>query len=135
MTRLRPVLMTTAATVFGHMPLVFVSGAGAEARNSIGIMLVTGMTIGTLFTLFILPAVYMLLAADHRPEASPPHNANGQLRYGHAPAPTGGRVGELRPWDDWCVRDANETRSGSADRRCHLRTMTRIEERTAGSWP
>ena len=50
MTRLRPVLMTTAATVFGHMPLVFVTGAGAEARNSIGIMLVTGMTIGTLFT-------------------------------------------------------------------------------------
>jgi multidrug efflux pump len=46
-----------------------VTGAGAEARNSIGIMLVTGMTIGTLFTLFILPAVYMLLAADHRPEA------------------------------------------------------------------
>ena len=70
MTRLRPVLMTTAATVFGHMPLVFVTGAGAEARNSIGIMLVTGMSIGTLFTLFILPAVYMLLAADHRPEAA-----------------------------------------------------------------
>jgi multidrug efflux pump len=60
--------MTTAATVFGHMPLVFVTGAGAEARNSIGIMLVTGMTIGTLFTLFILPAVYMLFAADHRPD-------------------------------------------------------------------
>ena len=70
MTRLRPVLMTTAATVFGHMPLVFVTGAGAEARNSIGIMLVTGMSIGTLFTLFILPAVYMLLAADHRPETA-----------------------------------------------------------------
>jgi multidrug efflux pump len=70
MTRLRPVLMTTAATVFGHMPLVFVTGAGAEARNSIGIMLVTGMTIGTVFTLFILPAVYMLLAADHRPAAA-----------------------------------------------------------------
>ncbi len=52
-TRLRPILMTTAATVFGHLPLVFVTGAGAEARNSIGIMLVTGMAIGTLFTLFI----------------------------------------------------------------------------------
>ncbi|MEZ5935392.1 MAG: efflux RND transporter permease subunit [Alphaproteobacteria bacterium] len=68
--RLRPVLMTTAATVFGHMPLVFVTGAGAEARNSIGIMLVTGMSIGTLFTLLILPAVYMLFAADHRPKAA-----------------------------------------------------------------
>ena len=47
-TRLRPMLMTSAATVFGHLPLVFVTGAGAEARNSIGMMLVTGMTIGTL---------------------------------------------------------------------------------------
>jgi multidrug efflux pump len=67
MTRLRPILMTTAATVFGHLPLVFVTGAGAEARNSIGIMLVSGMLIGTVFTLFILPAVYLVLAADHRP--------------------------------------------------------------------
>src|SRR5262245_1475979 len=64
-TRLRPILMTTAATVFGHMPLVFVTGAGAEARNSIGIMLVSGMAIGTLFTLFILPAIYLVFAAEH----------------------------------------------------------------------
>ena len=80
-TRLRPILMTTAATVFGHMPLVFVTGAGAEARNSIGIMLVTGMAIGTVFTLFILPAVYMLFAAQHKPEAAPvepPHTAGLQ---------------------------------------------------------
>src|SRR5262249_10654069 len=69
-TRLRPILMTTAATVFGHLPLVFVTGAGAEARNSIGIMLVSGMAIGTVFTLFILPAVYMLFAAEHRPNAA-----------------------------------------------------------------
>jgi multidrug efflux pump len=67
-TRLRPILMTTAATVFGHLPLVFVTGAGAEARNSIGIMLVTGMAIGTLFTLFILPAIYLVVAAEHRPQ-------------------------------------------------------------------
>jgi multidrug efflux pump len=52
--------------VFGHLPLVFVTGAGAEARNSIGIMLVTGMAIGTLFTLFILPAIYMVIASEHR---------------------------------------------------------------------
>jgi multidrug efflux pump len=64
--RLRPVLMTTAATVIGHFPLVLVSGPGAAARNSIGIVLVAGMAIGTLFTLFILPSVYMLLASDHR---------------------------------------------------------------------
>jgi len=69
-TRLRPILMTTAATVFGHLPLVFVTGAGAEARNSIGIMLVSGMAIGTVFTLLILPAVYMLFAAEHRPDAA-----------------------------------------------------------------
>ena len=67
-TRLRPILMTTAATVFGHLPLVFVTGAGAEARNSIGIMLVSGMAIGTLFTLFILPVIYLVVAARHVPE-------------------------------------------------------------------
>ena len=64
-TRLRPVLMTTAATVFGHFPLVLVVGAGAEARNSIGIILVAGMIVGTFFTLFVLPNVYMLLAGQH----------------------------------------------------------------------
>ncbi|MDQ3313054.1 MAG: efflux RND transporter permease subunit [Verrucomicrobiota bacterium] len=63
--RLRPVLMTTIATVAGHMPLVFVTGAGAKARNSIGLVLVGGMTIGTLFTLFIVPSLYVLLAKTH----------------------------------------------------------------------
>ena len=66
-TRLRPVLMTTAATVFGHAPLIFVTGAGAEARNSIGIVLVAGMIVGTLFTLFVVPAFYSIIAAKHRP--------------------------------------------------------------------
>jgi multidrug efflux pump len=65
LTRLRPVLMTSAATVFGHMPLVFVSGPGAEARNSIGIVLVTGMVVGTLFTLIVVPVFYTLLASNH----------------------------------------------------------------------
>ncbi|HEX5131819.1 MAG TPA: efflux RND transporter permease subunit [Candidatus Krumholzibacteria bacterium] len=64
-TRLRPILMTTAATVVGHMPLVFANGPGAGARNSIGIMLVTGMIIGTAFTLFVVPAIYMLVAKTH----------------------------------------------------------------------
>jgi multidrug efflux pump len=63
--RLRPVLMTTIATVAGHFPLVLVSGAGAKARNSIGLVLVGGMTIGTLFTLFIVPSLYMLIAKRH----------------------------------------------------------------------
>jgi multidrug efflux pump len=61
-TRLRPILMTTAATVVGHLPLVFATGPGAGARNSIGIVLVSGMMIGTVFTLFVVPSIYVLLA-------------------------------------------------------------------------
>jgi len=67
-TRLRPILMTTAATVFGHLPLVFASGPGAGARNSIGIMLVSGMIIGTAFTLFVVPSIYVLVARTHAAE-------------------------------------------------------------------
>src|SRR5215469_12154966 len=63
--RLRPILMTSVATVAGHFPLTLVSGAGAAARNSIGLVLVGGMTIGTIFTLFIVPSLYMLLAREH----------------------------------------------------------------------
>lgn len=66
MTRLRPVLMTSVATVAGHMPLVFVSGAGAEARNSIGKVLVSGMMISTAFTLLFVPSIYLLLAGAHK---------------------------------------------------------------------
>jgi multidrug efflux pump len=69
-TRLRPILMTTAATVFGHLPLVFARGPGAGARNSIGIMLVSGMIIGTAFTLFVVPSIYMLVAKTHRAMAT-----------------------------------------------------------------
>lgn len=63
-TRLRPILMTSVATVVGHFPLILASGAGAGARNSIGIVLVTGMIIGTTFTLFVVPSIYMLVALD-----------------------------------------------------------------------
>src|SRR5947199_5259779 len=65
-TRLRPILMTTAATVIGHFPLVLAKGPGAGARNSIGIMLVSGMIIGTAFTLFVVPSIYMLVARTHK---------------------------------------------------------------------
>src|SRR5947199_249726 len=68
LTRLRPVLMTSAATVFGHLPLVFATGPGSAARNSIGTVLVAGMTVGTLFTLFVVPVFYSLIAAEHRPD-------------------------------------------------------------------
>jgi multidrug efflux pump len=72
MTRLRPVLMTSVATVAGHFPLTLVTGAGAAARNSIGLVLVGGMTIGTVFTLFVLPSIYILLAKDHRADKHAP---------------------------------------------------------------
>jgi len=67
-TRLRPILMTTAATVMGHFPLVLAKGPGAGARNSIGIMLVSGMIIGTVFTLFVVPSIYVLVAKTHAAE-------------------------------------------------------------------
>jgi multidrug efflux pump len=90
LTRLRPVLMTSAATVFGHVPLVLVSGPGSEARNSIGTVLVTGMIIGSLFTLFVVPVFYSFIAAEHRrtaaheehePEAGRPAPAEPVLEF------------------------------------------------------
>jgi multidrug efflux pump len=69
-TRLRPVMMTSVATVCGHFPLTLVTGPGAAARNSIGLVLVAGMAIGTAFTLFFVPAIYMLIARDHRAQES-----------------------------------------------------------------
>ncbi len=87
-TRLRPILMTTAATVVGHFPLVLAAGPGAGARNSIGIMLVSGMVIGTLFTLFVVPSIYMLLAREHaRSEAD-----EAPARLVRRPQPAWGRA-------------------------------------------
>jgi multidrug efflux pump len=65
MIRLRPILMTSVATIAGHFPLTLVTGAGAAARNSIGLVLVGGMAVGTFFTLFVVPSIYMLVARDH----------------------------------------------------------------------
>jgi multidrug efflux pump len=64
-TRLRPILMTTASMVFGVVPLVIASGAGAAGRNHMGLVIASGLSIGTLFTLFVVPAMYLFLAADH----------------------------------------------------------------------
>ena len=80
-TRLRPILMTTAATVVGHFPLVLATGPGAGARNSIGIMLVTGMIIGTVFTLFVVPSIYVLVARTHAPV--PAAEAGPEFGAGH----------------------------------------------------
>jgi len=67
--RLRPILMTTAAMVLGVLPLVLASGAGAAGRYSMGLVIFTGLSIGTLFTLFVVPAMYMLMAKDRSKEA------------------------------------------------------------------
>ena len=83
-TRLRPILMTSVATVAGHFPLILATGPGAGARNSIGWVLVTGMIIGTMFTLFVVPSIYLFLARDR-----------SQMRPGSTPF-TGPALGEHR---------------------------------------
>jgi multidrug efflux pump len=93
--RLRPIMMTSVATVAGHFPLTLVSGAGAAARNSIGLVLVGGMTIGTIFTLFIVPSLYMLIAKEHREkslaetEEEPGEDVDLVPEYAPAVAPDG----------------------------------------------
>jgi multidrug efflux pump len=79
-TRLRPILMTTAATVVGHFPLVLATGPGAGARNSIGIMLVSGMIIGTVFTLFVVPSIYMLVARSRVAAVVPAEKKSTRVR-------------------------------------------------------
>ncbi len=69
--RLRPILMTTAATVLGVVPLLLASGAGAVSRYNIGLVIATGMSVGTLFTIFVVPAVYVVLGRDSRPSPQP----------------------------------------------------------------
>ena len=66
--RLRPILMTTAAMVFGVLPLVIASGAGAAGRYAMGLVIFTGLSIGTLFTLFVVPAMYVAIAGKHESE-------------------------------------------------------------------
>jgi multidrug efflux pump len=81
--RLRPILMTTAAMVFGVLPLVVATGAGAESRFAMGIVIMTGMSVGTFFTLFVVPSVYMLIARDHAKERAA-KSASGILKPEHA---------------------------------------------------
>ena len=89
-TRLRPILMTSVATVAGHFPLILASGPGAGARNSIGYVLVSGMIIGTLFTLFIVPSIYMLMARNRHGGAD-----IRQLDFDHAPVEVPGSMQPL----------------------------------------
>jgi multidrug efflux pump len=76
-TRLRPILMTTAAMVFGVVPLVVASGAGAAGRHAMGLVIFTGLSIGTLFTLFVVPAMYMFLAGEHKATTAPQAGSTG----------------------------------------------------------
>ena len=95
--RLRPILMTTAAMVVGLVPLLTASGAGAASRFSIGLVIVAGMSIGTLFTLFVLPAVYTVLAKDH-PAAARSTRAR-ELAQVSSQACADGRPGRIRTCD------------------------------------
>ena len=85
MPRLRPVLMTSIATIAGYFPLTLVTGAGAGARNSMGLVLVGGMTMGTVFTLFVLPSLYIFLARGHSLRTETEDDDD----VGHANAPLG----------------------------------------------
>jgi multidrug efflux pump len=96
-TRLRPILMTTAATVVGHLPLVFAAGPGAGARNSIGIMLVSGMIIGTAFTLFVVPSIYVLVARTRVATAA----ARAPEIGGSGAGGVAGIGGEVRTREAW----------------------------------
>jgi len=89
LTRLRPVLMTSAATVFGHLPLVLVTGPGAAARNSIGTVLVSGMIVGTLFTLFVVPVFYSFIAKDHAAAAAAGREEPARPEFAAVPAAVG----------------------------------------------
>jgi len=89
-TRLRPILMTTAAMVFGVVPLVVASGAGAAGRHAMGLVIFTGLSIGTLFTLFVVPAMYMFLASEHKAEEQPASEEGaGHGGPGHGPEHVG----------------------------------------------
>src|SRR2546422_1299711 len=99
LTRLRPVLMTSAATVFGHLPLVFATGPGSAARNSIGTVLVAGMTVGTLFTLFVVPVFYSLIAAQHAPSLIREELEHEAPRIGGTARGGGGRDGSAARGD------------------------------------
>ena len=104
--RLAPILMTSVATVFGHFPLTLVTGPGAAARNSIGLVLVAGMAVGTAFTLFFVPAIYLLIARDHGKKARAAQagarsasEGRGHLGISARRDPSGGRRGfALPPW-------------------------------------
>jgi multidrug efflux pump len=89
--RLRPILMTTAAMVFGVVPLVIASGAGAAGRQAMGLVIFTGMAIGTLFTLFVVPAMYLFIGAEHRHEADDAADAPSLPPHGGELTPQSGR--------------------------------------------
>jgi multidrug efflux pump len=92
--RLRPVLMTSVATVCGHFPLTLVSGAGAAARNSIGIIVVAGMTLGTLFTLLVIPSLYVLISKQHQGETPGNHAEKMDTLTPEAGAPRAGTAAQ-----------------------------------------
>ena len=111
--RLRPILMTTAAMVLGVIPLITATGAGAVSRFNMGLVIASGLTIGTLFTLFVVPAVYLLIAAEHH-NASDESDAAGKPEAAGAKLEDGIRVGER------VVTACKFSRAGFRNGRCRL---------------
>src|SRR6202012_5365434 len=89
--RLRPILMTTASMVLGVLPLVVASGAGAVGRNHMGLVIFTGISIGTLFTLFVVPAMYLLLGANHQKDGKAGPAEEAEIPAAHGVSPGAGR--------------------------------------------
>src|SRR6185312_12479623 len=122
--RLRPILMTTAAMVVGLLPLLTASGAGAASRFSIGLVVVTGMSIGTLFTLFVLPAVYTVLGGNHRPAVTAARDAELEAvswkENCPAPRPDGRDAGQFTAFERAPVSAAS--RNGGSGPTCDARS-------------
>ena len=123
--------MTTAATVVGHFPLVIATGPGAGARNSIGIMLVSGMIIGTIFTLFVVPSIYVLVARTHAAVAADDAvaDAAGRCRISHTSTACSPEGATRHDWPRMAVRAVRIHAFRSCLRRRHLRQQRRLRSR------
>ena len=138
-TRLRPILMTTAATVVGHFPLVLATGPGAGARNSIGIMLVSGMIIGTIFTLFVVPSIYMLVARNRVASSSEPgaragavtRTGGGCMKMIHRIHIVAARLRSIACCSRRQAPAARLRKPIAAGRRCRSRSTTRSGARSS----
>ncbi len=135
--RLRPILMTTAAMVMGLVPLLFASGAGANSRFSIGLVIVVGMLVGTLFTLFVLPTMYTLLARDHRaaghPRSARPNSMRWPKEHDHEPTLFIRRALRIEHADAGRLRRRAGLQGAGRRTRCHHRARALAVRRRRGA--